>query len=656
MLRRKMENNIDSATKKLRGWWAALSIFLVLVGLILLYAAPVQAEIIMPLSLWLSVAGAVLFIFSNFVRAGRRIHGWMDRLPAGRTFFWIIAAILLSILATVSMVAFSRENRVNYLPVATFWLSAGICYLVAFAENTLSQFRPWEWIKAHRNELLAIGAVTLLGVALRFYKLGQIPLIINGDEGRMGIAAQSTDSGGLSNPFALWENFGSLYLQFINLSIKVFGNTSFAIRLIPAIGGSLAIPSVYLFARQVAGKRIALISAALLSISHTQMHFSRTAAVGYIQDTWLIPLEFYFLISGLKKHSSWQAALGGIILAIHFSIYLTSQIVFALLVVYLLVLLVFFRNWLKAAIKQVSVYWAGFGIMILPEATNIIQHPHAFIARLAVDGTFQSGWLVQQMASTGQGAIQILGERVLHAFLSIIYYPAIDFYGSPIPMLSIVTAALFLLGLVILLVRRQSQETLLLNGYFWASLLAVGLFSIPPSADSYRMLMALPAMLIMAAIGLDRVLELLGVGWEKSRKAHAAVISVLLVNLLVSTLWTYYFNFHGSCLYGEDLAGRFASYVGNFAHSEEQGATIYLLSNDIYSYGTHASTQFLAEGRNILNFPDPVDQLILTRGDMIIANPDRIAELQQWAISQSLGSLKPVFDCTTEIMLIYRYP
>jgi 4-amino-4-deoxy-L-arabinose transferase-like glycosyltransferase len=651
-----MENNIDSATKKLRGWWAALSIFLVLVGLILLYAAPVQTEIIMPLPLWLSVAGAVLFISSNFIRAGRRIRGWMDRLPAGKTFFWIIAAILISILATVSMVAFSRENRVNYLPVATFWLSAGICYLVAFAENALMQFHFWEWINAHRNELLIIGMVTLMGMALRFYKLGQIPFVINGDEGRMGMIAQSTDSGELSNLFALWENFGSFYLQFINFSIKIFGNTAFAIRLIPAIGGSLAIPAVYLFARQIAGKRIGLISSSLLVISHTHMNFSRTAAVGYIQATWLVPLELYLLICGLKKHSSWRAALGGIILAIHFSIYLTSQIVVALLVVYLLVLLIFFRNWLKAAIKQVLIFWAGFGIMILPEATYFFQNPHLFMERLAMDGTIQSGWLTQQMASTGQGAFQILGERVLHAFLSIIYYPAIDFYGSPIPMLSIVTAALFLLGLVILLVRRQSQETLLLNGYFWAVLLAVGLFSIPPSADSYRMLVALPAMLIMAAIGLDRVLDLLGVGWEKSRKANAAVTSVLLANLMFFNLWTYYVNFHGKCLYGDNLTGRFASYLGDYAHSIEKGATLYLLSNDIYSFGTHASAQFLAEGRNILNFPDPVNQIILTRGDTIIANPDRIAELQQWTTSQSLGSLKPMYDCTTEIMLIYRYP
>ncbi len=651
-----MENNANPAIKKFRAVMAALSVFLVLVGLILVYAVPIQAETIMPSSLWLSVVGAVLFVASNFVQPGRRLRGWIERLPSLNSVYWIVAAFLLTILATVSMVAFSKENRVNYVPVITFWLSAGICYFVALVKDPISLHDFWDWIKIHRNELLAIGAVTLLGVVLRFYKLGQIPFVINGDEGRMGVTAQSTDSGPLSNPFALWENFGSLYLQFINLSIKIFGNTAFAIRLIPAIGGTLAIPSIYLFARQITGTRIALISAALLAISHTQMHFSRTAAVGYIQATWLVPLELFLLISGMKKHSSWRAALGGIVLAIHFSIYITSQIVVALLVVYLLVLLIFFRNWLKSSIKQVFAFWVGFGIMILPEATFVLQQPLSFTERLTMEGTFQSGWLSQQIAITGLGTLQILGERVLHAFLSIIYYPAIDFYGSPIPMISIVTAALFLLGLVFLMVRRQTHETLLLNGYFWSFILAVGLFSIPPSADSYRMLMALPAVLIMASVGLDRILEVLGLGWEKSRNAHAAVTTVLLANLLVFNLWTYYDNFNGKCLYGDDLAGKFASYVGDFAHSLDRGSTIYILSNDIYSYGTHASAQFLGEGRNILNFPDPVDQLALARGDTIIANPDRITELDQWAFTQSQGNLHPVFDCTNEIMLIFRYP
>jgi hypothetical protein len=69
------------------------------------------------------------------------------------------------------------------------------------------------------------------------------------------------------------------------------------------------------------------------------------------------------------------------------------------------------------------------------------------------------------MASTGQSAFQVLGGRVIHAFMSLIYYPTIDFYGSPVPMLTLFSAAMFLLGLGISLWRTRAPGYLLLNGF-----------------------------------------------------------------------------------------------------------------------------------------------------------------------------------------------
>jgi asparagine N-glycosylation enzyme membrane subunit Stt3 len=107
--------------------------------------------------------------------------------------------------------------------------------------------------------------------------------------------------------------------------IGFFGPTMFSLRFLPAIGGTLAIPAVYLLAREIAGKRIALTAATLLAFAHAHIHFSRTAAVAYIYGTWFIPLELYFLLSGLKNRSAWKAAIGGCLLAFHFSIYISAH-------------------------------------------------------------------------------------------------------------------------------------------------------------------------------------------------------------------------------------------------------------------------------------------------------------------------------------------
>lgn len=76
--------------------------------------------------------------------------------------------------------------------------------------------------------------------------------------------------------------------------------------------------------------------------------------------------------------------------------------------------------------------------------------------------------MAQKILTTGKSSAQILFERVIHAFLSLIYYPTIDFYGSPTPMMSLVSGILFPLGLTYALVKTGSPRFLLLNGYFWA--------------------------------------------------------------------------------------------------------------------------------------------------------------------------------------------
>ncbi len=92
--------------------------------------------------------------------------------------------------------------------------------------------------------------------------------------------------------------------------------------------------------------------------------------------------------------------------------------------------------------------------MVIPSAVYILGHPNDFVARLNIDGTFQSGWLKSAMALSGHSAVRVLAERDLHAFMSLIYYPAFDFYGSTLPMLTLFTAALFLLGLGISLLTK----------------------------------------------------------------------------------------------------------------------------------------------------------------------------------------------------------
>ena len=624
---------------------AGLGMLLVVIGQLFIFAAPVSGDQWPPPTSFLSLAGVILFMIGFFIQARPAGQAGMGRRPIPPPVFWIVTAAIFAAITILSLQLFSRRDSITYIPVLITWFASGAFYVFAFRESLPPRERILAWLRDHRTELFVLGGITLLAAVVRLYGLGLYPRIIDGDEGLLGMFAQTTTSGPYANPFALWENFGVLYLQGVYLSIRIFGANAFALRILPALSGIAAIPALYLFSRQIAGKRVALLSACLLAISHTHIHFSRIGSVGYIHSTWLVPLELFLLLAGLEKRKSWMTAAGGVLLAVHFSVYLTSQVVVGLVLAFMLIALIFMRRWFLPAIRQAAAFWGGFVLMILPEASYIVGHPNEFFDRLVNSGTFQTGWLEQTMAATGQSAVGVLAGRVVHAFLSLIYYPAWDFYGSSIPMLTLFSAVFFLLGLGIALLRVRRPGMLLVNGYFWAPTLAIGILSIPPSADSYRMLIVLPAALLLTAVAVDETLEMIGAGWSRARSVYIFVTSGLLIGLVMINLWAYFGDFVGQCRYGGDLAGRFAAYLGDYAQSAQQGSQVYLLSDDVFLYGTHASATFLSGGRTITNVPEPIEGWPGVAGDTVIASPDRIEELQTWIHAHPGGQTEYVYDC-----------
>jgi 4-amino-4-deoxy-L-arabinose transferase-like glycosyltransferase len=635
---------------------AAAAVLLVLAALLFLYSYPDEPEKYIPLAMGFIVAGVVLFLLTLVIKPSAADSRRAADLRLPHREIWIAAAVLLSILATVMMLVFLQFDRQNYIPVLTMWFGAAACYLTAFA-GTLPVRAEWAaWWRAHWKECLVVGGITSLAAVLRFYKLGEIPHTINGDEGWLGSIAQSAIHSPYANPFALWQNFGGMYLQAINLGMMALGASPLSLRLMPAIAGTLAIPALYLFARQISGKRIAILAAILLAMSHTHMNFSRTVGVGYIQDTWLVPLELYLLLTALQKQSRLRAAAGGLLLGMHFTVYLTPQIFTGMLLVFCILVLLFFRRSFPQAGRTLAVFWGGLALMLLPEAVYAASHPADFFERLNLEGTITSGWLPLQMQATGQTAVEILFERVTHVFLSLIYYPAIDYYGSLIPVLSLFTGVFFLIGLGISLWRTRSINHLLLNGYFWVGPLAIGIFSIPASADSYRVLMILPAAILLAAIGLDTVLNSIGADFGRNRATYAGVAAFILISLFAFNQWTYFVDFAGKCRYGGDRQTRFASYLGRYLVTLQPAETVYLLSDDVFSFGTHPSTNFLSGGRPVTNLPDTIDSAQPVTGEILIASPDRIPELLAWIHEHPGGKLDTFYDCQTLFLLAYHMP
>jgi 4-amino-4-deoxy-L-arabinose transferase-like glycosyltransferase len=635
-----------------RALLASIALVLAIAGQITLYATP---DGLTP-GLVLVALGVLLFVWAGV----RPPPFWLVRLVGRSRLSYramlIGLSVILSIMATVVAMAFDQLARLNYLPALILWGGSAMAYWAAFAIDRPFKVSWRTWFVSHATELAAIGAVTLIAAALRFYQLGAIPRVINGDEGLVGQAALLARQHPLVNPFTLFENLGGLYLQAINLALSAFGQTPFGLRFVPALGGTLAIPALYLLGRYLFGRRVAFWSACLLAVSHAQIHFSRTVAVAYLQGTWLIPLELYYFASGMEERDKRRLAIGGMILGVHFSVYLGAQVIAGLLLLYLLVAIWLCRPLVRQAGRAMLTFWFGAALIALPQFVYAWRHQGEFLARLNANGTFQSGWLAQKMAETGQNALQILAGRVAHAFLSLNYYPALDFYGTTIPILGPITGALFLLGVGYSLWRMRDRWFLLMNVYLWGGTLAVGVFAIPPSADSYRMLIVLPAAVVLAAVALEELLALLSLHEPGRRAARQVLLSLLILAVLTLNLRAYFIDFAGQCQYGGDPQTRFASYLGNYLRTLDRGAKVYLLSDDVFLYGTHSSVDFLSRGLPVTNWTASVNELKQGTSMAIVAPPSRVDELLDWADNHPGGKLHREYDCDKLMLLAYFFP
>lgn len=629
---------------------AGLAVILLVVSQMILLALP-DGTIA---GLLIALAGGVIFIAFALREPPARVAKALTRARLSFRAVCVLTSIILISIAAFSTVVYEARDRLDYTPIVLIWICGVATLIVGFAAGRTFAVRTW--LKENRWELLIVALITLGAAVLRFIQLGQLPRVIDGDEGLIGQFIVAAKGNPLANPWSLFANIGGFYRHSIGLVIQLFGQTPFALRLLPAIGGTLAIPALYLLARHLFGRRIAVFAAILLAVSHAHVHFSRTTAVTYTQSTLFASLEIYFFISGLGKRDPLRLAIGGVLLAVHFNTYLGAQILIGFLIVYTIIAALVARPLLRGAWRTYSVFWLSFVIASLPQFTFILRHPDEFVTRLNQGGTFQDTWLVDEVARTGASAVQILFERVAHAFLSLNHYPALDFYGAFIPMIDVITATLFVLGMFYALWRTRDYRYLLLNGWFWSLTIAIGLFSLPPSSDSYRMLMAFPVVMIMAAIGLDLIVKALTAAARQPQVASVGLAALVLSTIALYNTRAYYVDFLQQCRFGGDSRTRFASYLGKYLSTLDRETAVYLLSNEGLRYGTHPSVDFLSKSLPVKNVDGPVTDIQPDINTAIIAIEPRADELRQWARNYPGGKLHQEFDCGSLMLLAYWLP
>src|SRR3989338_3236465 len=174
-----------------------------------------------------------------------------------------------------------------------------------------------------KNYLLIF--ILLIATALRFVKLGSIPVGFNDDEAAFGYNAFSIlktarDEWGRFLPFPVFESFGDWklvgYLYLTVISQFFFGVNEFATRLPSALFGVFAVFATYLLSKRLFDKRVALLAAFLLAISPWHIVASRNAFESDLL-VFFITISTYFFLVGLKNKKYFLFSLFGFVICFY---------------------------------------------------------------------------------------------------------------------------------------------------------------------------------------------------------------------------------------------------------------------------------------------------------------------------------------------------
>ncbi len=138
----------------------------------------------------------------------------------------------------------------------------------------MEPLRTYENFSQVLKEWAPVLALMLIAGALRFYELGAWPPGLYHDEAYNGLDALRVLAGDHPLYFAANHGREPFFIYLVSLSVGWLGRSVYAVRFPSAIIGTLLIPAAYFMARELFGRRVGLLTAALTTITLWPIHSS----------------------------------------------------------------------------------------------------------------------------------------------------------------------------------------------------------------------------------------------------------------------------------------------------------------------------------------------------------------------------------------------
>jgi 4-amino-4-deoxy-L-arabinose transferase-like glycosyltransferase len=492
-----------------------------------------------------------------------------------RAWRWLLCAFLLLLALIASLIADLGARTFAGRPAAQWWwvgsaaplIAAAAAYTLlkrqkpeASAPGTARTQRgaiPQERVaqesaspsRAARLGRLweAIGDPVLLVVLLegalllRLPNLTNQPYVLHGDEAACGLEALRWLHGGVPSLISVgWYGLPVLGYGYPALVMRVAGENLFGLRLSSVIIGVLSIALLYALAREFAGRRVAFVAAALMTVSHLAIQFSRMG-IHYIHAPFVVLLTLWMLVRALRRNSALAAAIAGVGLSLAVQVYFSARIIFVIVPLFLVGLLLLYRQWLKGRLLMLGwlalsfvVSFGPMGVYFLSDTGALKSRPAEVLILNLTDE--MRNHLLSQFGTVNLSTILTRQLAAIPLLVGGLPDQSLQ-YGPLYPMFDALVAALVTTGFFYALLHLKRPLCLLL--VIWVvSTVALGGVLTMDMPWWPRLLVMVPALCLLAALALEEMLRAAERAWQSlewsiapgdpGRRWRAAVLGGLL--------------------------------------------------------------------------------------------------------------------------------
>ncbi|MEJ2210418.1 MAG: glycosyltransferase family 39 protein [Anaerolineae bacterium] len=367
-------------------------------------------------------------------------------------------------------------------------------------------------------ELATVAGLTLLALILRVAALNHVPFTLGGDEAWHGLLARQVLHGQIRNPFQMgYMSMPTFFYWPLSWSLWLAGDNVVGLRLLAALVGTATVPLFYLFVRSRWGPRTALLATLFLAAYDYHVHYSRLGA-NNVWDPLFVLLALWAVDRGLaaladkdrRGRAGRRFLLAGLVIGFSAYFYTGARLLPPLVAAYVAFVAIKERGRLPGLGRHLVLLVVAALVTAGPMLDYALTHPDEWNARLNQVGILQSGWLAREPGLTGKTTAQILAEQFLRAAGAFHAFPdRTVWYGADRPLLGFLPGIFALLGMGWAVAHWRQRRYFLLLLWFWAVIITGGMLTESPPS-SQRLVIAIPAVALLVAVGLEQVVRLAG--------------------------------------------------------------------------------------------------------------------------------------------------